>query len=188
MANKKISELPLSGPVQPTDNFVLARGGKNYKVTAEEIGAVGGGGVIVPSQGSTQVTRRFQVYFGDMAFYVRDVTARVLLLNLPPLAKVIGVTMQNTTSWSGTGMGSLLCSIGSVENGWFVDDFYASGFQLISLPDPKNFSDSTQYQSPTMDGHGVTAVFNADSIFGDGRGSFLKQGSVIIWVTYLVLP
>ena len=122
------------------------------------------------------------------AFYVRDVTARVLLLNLPPLAKVIGVTMQNTTSWSGTGMGSLLCSIGSVENGWFVDDFYASGFQLISLPDPKNFSDSTQYQSPTMDGHGVTAVFNADSIFGDGLGSFLKQGSVIIWVTYLVLP
>ena len=182
MANKKISELPRAAAVLPTDEFLLARSGKNYKVAAEVLGSTGG-----QASGGAPIVERFAIDWQDPAFTTPGYTVRIPLFDLPAMGKVLGVTTRHTEAFGGLGLSTVAVSVGSNEAGWYEDDFYSSGFELTSQPGPRNFKDAVQYQSISLDDHGLMAVFNADQSFGDGSNTYLQQGQVDLWVAYLKL-
>lgn len=146
-------------------------------------------GYCVVQGGGALACATYTVDFNDAAFTAASAGVDVALFTLAQYGKVSGSTIKHSTEF-GDGGGAMTDVTVSVGNAVAPYTQYAPAYS-IGEANPvadDEFQDTTGFKSTTMAAAGGSVSARFTSVgrdFGDGKGTFLTQGEVNIWVCSL---
>ena len=123
----------------------------------------------------------YSVAYSNAAFSAAASSVPVTLAALPARGKILGVNIKHSTAFAGTGVTSVVVSVGDGNTPY---NQYASQFDIFQAVSATAFQDSSQFKTTTMAASNIVAWFTANVNFG----TVLTAGAVDISICTVVLP